>query len=315
MFLFRIRFQISSLNHPLMIYLILSIVLSVGLLVNFRLFPRYGINTFQAIVFNYPVCFLLGYLLMGKGETFTLDLSQNWTWYCLALGMGFILTFMLSGAATQRIGMTLTSLANNISLVIPVLFSLFVFGSDSMAFGPVNYAGLVLGVVAVAIASYKADGGKAQAGFLQSSGLALAVFLLYGITNTAINYIQIHVIRSSPGAIPVMLVMVLGAVISGLVVWGYQLLRGRQAFEGKNLLAAITLGIPNFLSFYFLIQALNHYGSSGAFVYPLYNMGVILVSALVSLIFFREKLSGLNRVGLGLAILAILFISWNALFV
>lgn len=298
-----------------MIYLILSIILSVGLLVNFRLFPRFGIRTFQAIVFNYPVCFLLGYLLMDKEETFVLDLSQTWTWYCLALGLGFILTFILSGTATQRIGMTLTSLANNISLVIPVLFSLFVFGSDSIAFGPVNYLGLALGLVAVGIASWKADGGTRQAGFLQSGGLALAVFLLYGITNTAINYIQIHVIRNSPGAIPVMLVMVLGAVISGLAVWGYQWLRGKETFRARNLLAAVTLGIPNFLSFYFLILALNHYGSSGAFVYPLYNMGVILLSAGVSLMFFREKLSCLNQAGLGLALLAILFISWNSLFV
>lgn len=298
-----------------MIYLILSIVLSVGLLVNFRLFPRYGIHTFQAIVFNYPVCFLLGYLLMEKEETFTLNLTQSWTWYCLALGAGFIVTFILSGTATQRIGMTLTSLANNISLVIPVLFSLFIFGSDSMAFGPVNYLGLALGLVAVAIASWKADNGKREAGFLQSGGLALAVFLLYGITNTAINYIQIHAIRNSPGAIPVMLIMVLGAVISGFVLWGFQLLKGQDTFRAKNLVAAVTLGIPNFLSFYFLILALNHYGSSGAFVYPLYNMGVILVSALVSLVFFREKLGRLNQTGLGLAILAILFISWNSLFV
>jgi len=298
-----------------MIYLILSIVLSVGLLVNFRLFPRYGINTFQAIVFNYPVCFLLGYLLLEKGETFRPDFSQSWTWYCLALGLGFILTFLLSGSATQRIGMTLTSLANNISLVIPVLFSLFVFGSDSMSFGPVNYVGLALGLVAVAIASWKADSGEAGAGFLQSGGLALAVFLLYGITNTAINYLQIHLIKNSPGAVPVMLIMVLGAVISGLAVWVYRLVKRQDAFRPQNLVAAVTLGIPNFLSFYFLILALNHYGSSGAFVYPLYNMGVILVSAVVSVVFFREKLSRLNLAGLGLAVLAILFISWNSLFV
>src|SRR5690606_9445198 len=212
-----------------------------------------------------PVCFLLGYLLMRKEETFTLDLSQTWTWYCLALGLGFILTFMLSGAATQRIGMTLTSLANNISLVIPVLFSLFVFGSDSMNFGPLSYVGLALGLVAVAIASYKADPGKTDAGFLQSGGLALAVFLLYGITNTAINYIQIHVIRDSPRSIPVMLVMLLSAVISGLAVYAYRALSGRESCGARNLVAAITLGIPNFLSFYFLILALNHYGSSGAF--------------------------------------------------
>ena len=297
-----------------MLYLILSIVLSVGLLVNFRLFPRFGIGTFQAIVFNYPVCFLLGYALMGKEEQFILDLSQSWTWYCLALGVGFILTFILSGTATQRIGMTLTSLANNVSLVIPVLFSLFVFGSDTIRFGPVNYLGLALGVAAVAIASYKASPVNARVSYLQGGGLALAVFLLYGITNTAINYIQLHLIRDSPGAIPFMLVMVLGASLAGLLVWVYRIWRGRETFQSRDLLAAFTLGVPNFLSFYFLILALNHYGSSGAFVYPLYNMGVILLSAVVSRLFFREQLSRLNRVGLGLAILAILFISWNSLF-
>ena len=110
-----------------MLFLGLSIVLSVLLLLNFRLFPRYDVNTFQAIVFNYPVCFLTGLLLLPAGQSFTIDFSQTWTWLALGLGVGFILTFMLSGASTQRMGITVTSLANNLSLVIPVCFSLFRF--------------------------------------------------------------------------------------------------------------------------------------------------------------------------------------------
>lgn len=298
-----------------MTYLILSIILSVCLLINFRIFPKYGINTFQAIVFNYPVCFLLGYFLMDKNEVFSLDLSQSWTWYCLLLGVGFILTFILSGISTQKIGMTITSLANNISLVIPVLFSLFVFGSESVQFGALNYLGIALGVIAVGIASYKPDGTAQKVDFLQGGGLALAVFLLYGITNTAINYIQINVIKNSPGVIPVMLIMVLGAIVAGLIVFAFRWLNGKESFQPKNLLAAVTLGIPNFLSFYFLIKALNHFGSSGAFVYPLYNMGVILLSAAIGYSIFKEKLSTTNQLGLALAILAIIFISWNSLFV
>jgi drug/metabolite transporter (DMT)-like permease len=298
-----------------MIYLLLSILLSVGLLVNFRLFPKFGIPTFPVIILNYPVCFLLGYLLMEKGQKFTLDLNQPWTWYCLALGVGFIITFMLSGKATQKIGMTLTSLANNISLVIPVLFSLLVFGSSLLSFTPLNYLGLALGLVAVGIATYKVDGDRRTGIFWQSGGLALAVFLCYGISNTAINYIQINLIKDSPGAIPVMLIMVLGAIVTGSILGVYRWAKGKDNWNYKVLLAAFTLGIPNFLSFYYLILALNHFGSSGAFVYPLYNMGVILVSAGVSVWIFKEKLSKLNKIGLGLAILAILLISWNSLFI
>ncbi len=298
-----------------MIYLILSVILSVALLINFRLFQKFEINTFQAIVLNYPVCFLTGLLLLENGDKLQVNFSQNWTWYCLLLGVGFIVTFILSGISTQRIGMTITSLANNISLVIPVLFSLLVFKSEGVAFQVINYLGLVLGIIAVAIASYKSENARTGTNFMAGGGIAIAVFLLYGISNTAINYIQINFIKDGTGVIPVMLIMVLGAIISGAIILGYQLLTKKDVFQWKSLLAAVTLGIPNFLSFYFLIKALNHYGSSGAFVYPLYNMGVILLSALVGLIVFKEKLTPLNKVGLGLAVLAIVFISWDALFI
>lgn len=296
-----------------MIFLILSVVFSVLLLVNFRLHPKYGINTFQAIVFNYPVCFITGYLLLEKGQKFQLDFSENWTWYCLLLGLGFILTFVLSGIATQKVGITLTSLANNISLIIPVLFSLLVFGSKTMKFSWINYLGLFLGLVAVGIASYKPDGSSKRN--FSGGGVILAVFLMYGLTNTAINYIQINQINDSSKVVPVTLVMVLGAVVSGLIVLVYRILQGREQLQWKVFVAAFFLGIPNFLSFYFLVKALGYYGSSGAFVYPLYNMGVILLSAFMAKIVFKEQLSKLNLFGLCLVIIAISLISWNALFV
>ncbi|MCP9768415.1 DMT family transporter [Lacihabitans sp. LS3-19] len=296
-----------------MFYLALSILFSVLLLVNFRIFPKFEISTFQAIAFNYPVCFITGILLMPDGQHFALDFTQNWTYYCLALGVGFIITFVLSGLATQKIGMTLTSMANNVSLVIPVLFSLLVFGSAGKVFDWINYLGLVLAILAVAIATFKADSGK-KANFWLQGGLALAVFLMYGITNTTINYLNIEVIRDAERVVPVTLVMVLGAVLAGFLMLVYRLIKGTEKIEMKNVLAGITLGVPNFLSFYLIILTLGYFGNSGAFVYPIYNMGVILVSALVSVLFFKEKISNLNRIGLLLALVAILMISWQEVF-
>lgn len=66
-----------------MLFLVLSIALSVFLLLNFRLFPRYEINTFQAIVFNYPICFLTGLLLLPAGQSFSIDFARpgrGWPW-------------------------------------------------------------------------------------------------------------------------------------------------------------------------------------------------------------------------------------------
>jgi len=250
---------------------------------------------------------------MPEGQSFRLDLSQNWTLYSLLLGIGFIVTFILSGLATQKIGMTITSMANNVSLVIPVLFSLLVFESGGKTFDWINYSGLVLAVLAVSIATFKSEKGL-KASFWLQGGLALAVFLMYGITNTAINYLNITYIADAAKVVPVTLVMVLGAAVSGLILLIIRIINGSEKIELKNILASFTLGVPNFLSFYFLILTLGYFGNSGAFVYPIYNMGVILVSAFVAILFFKENVSKLNKLGLFLAVIAILMISWQEVF-
>jgi drug/metabolite transporter (DMT)-like permease len=293
-----------------MFYLFLSIIFSVMLLTNFRLYPKYNISTFQAIAFNYPICFLTGLALMPDGQSFELNFAENWTVYALLLGVGFIITFLLSGFSTQRMGMTATSLANNISLVIPVLCSLFIFKTQGRPFDALNYLGLALALGAVALSTFKKSNEKVAGKGLDIL-LPIAVFLMYGITNTSLNYLNINYIKSADRTVPVTLVMIFGAILAGMTVLIIQVIRGKEKIALKNILASITLGVPNFLSFYFLILALTAYGNSGAFVYPLYNIGVILVSALVAFVFFKEKLSALNKIGLLLAVLVIILISWQ----
>ncbi len=295
-----------------MTYLFLSIILSVALLLNFRLFPRYNVNTFQAIVFNYPVCFLTGYLLLPAGQSFSIDFSQTWTWLALGLGVGFIITFLLSGVSTQRMGLTATSLANNLSLVIPVGFSLLVFGSAGKVFDALNYLGLVLAVVAVGLSTYKEERTKIS-GFSWYAVLPLAVFLCYGATNTMINYMNLNFIPSADKTVVVTLTMVVGAIAAGLAMLAVRLVQGKETIDRRSLIGAVTLGIPNFLSFYTLLLALSAFKGNGAFVYPLYNIGVILLAALTAALFFREKLLPVNKVGLALAVLAIGLISWQEL--
>ncbi|RRB17426.1 EamA/RhaT family transporter [Larkinella knui] len=296
-----------------MLFLIVSILLSVILLLNFRIFPRFGVNTFQAIVFNYPVCFLTGFLLLPRDQPFSIDFAQTWTWLAFGLGVGFIITFMLSGLSTQRMGITATSLANNMSLVVPVCFSLFIFQTGGKTFDALNYIGLILAVVAVGLSTFRKEEGQTIKALGWNTLLPLAVFLMYGATNTMINYMNIKYIPSADKTLQVTLTMVIGAIVAGSIMLAIRLVQGKEKIERQNLIGAITLGIPNFLSFYTLIRALSQFGGNGAFVYPLYNIGVILVAALSASLFFKEKLLVINRIGLGLAILAIGLISWQEL--
>jgi multidrug transporter EmrE-like cation transporter len=295
-----------------MFYLLLSILCSVVLLINFRFFPKYGINTFQAIALNYVVCFGVGYLLKPAEVPFQLNFSADHTLPFLILGLGFILTFVLSGIATQKAGMALTSLANNLSLIIPVLCSLFIFGNSQKVFDTGNYAGMALAILAVGLATFKGfDKAKNKETGLGGSLILIIVFVLYGLTNTLINYFNIKYLKDPANVIPYTMLMVLGAVVAGMCGLLYNFFRKKEKIESKNIVAAITLGVPNFLSFYFLIMALQHFANDGAFVYPIYNIGVIVLSSIIAIIIFKEKLSKLNIFGLFLAILAIALLSYQ----
>ena len=288
-----------------MLYLVLSILFSVLLLVNFRLHPKYQIDTTQAIVFNYWVCCLLGWFLLPSGTTFSIDWSADVTYYALLLGLGFIVVFMLSGASTLKSGITATSLANNMSLVIPVLFNLFVFNT-SQNFGLLNYLGLGLALLAVYLSTWKEADASETASKTNNLTLPFLVFLMYGITNTAFNYLNFKYVSANGTTIAFMLTACLGAIVSGIFLLIYH----RKKIEFKNIVAAIPLGIPNFLSFYFLLKALDAFKNNGAYVLPVYNIGVILASTCVALFVFKEKLAKTNWIGLVLAFLAIILISW-----
>ena len=254
---------------------------------------------------------------MPAGQSFTIDFSHTWTWLAFGLGVGFILTFMLSGASTQRMGITATSLANNLSLVVPVCFSLFVFKTGGKVFDSLNYLGLVLAVVAVGLSTYKPEAALDSPTKRSRLGanvlLPIGVFLFYGATNTMINYMNLHYIPSTDKTIQVTLTMVIGAIVAGIVMLLIRLIQGKETIQVRNLIGAFTLGIPNFLSFYTLVMALSAFGGNGAFVYPVYNIGVILLAALMAALFFKESLSIANKMGLVLAVIAIGLISWQEL--
>ncbi|MEY4539043.1 MAG: hypothetical protein RLZZ306_800 [Bacteroidota bacterium] len=296
-----------------MLYLALSVFFSVLLLINFRLHARFGVNTFQAIILNYPICFLTGLVFLPDNQYFNLSFSEPSTPWAMLLGVGFVITFLLSGASTQKAGITATSLANNISLVIPVIFSLVVLKS-SQKFDVWNYLGLALAMVAVVLSTLKKEE-KLNSRTKNTSDwlLPIAVFVMYGITNTTFNFLNARYVTASGNTIPFTLTILAGSIIFGGIVLIIRILQGKEKMQLKSLWAAFPLGIPNFLSFYFLLKALDAFQNNGAFVLPIYNISVILGSAIIALIFFQEKLTNLNKVGLALAVLAIGLISYQGI--
>jgi uncharacterized membrane protein len=100
------------------------------------------------------------------------------------------------------------------------------------------------------------------------------------------------------------------AGITGIVILIGKSVKKRQPIKLKNILGGIIFGIPNFSSLIFFFNALESSGFTASQVFPVVSMGVVVVSALVGLTLFKEKLSTMNWIGLGFAVLSIYLITF-----
>ena len=214
----------------------------------------------------------------------------------MAMGVGFVITFLLSGFSTQKNGMAPTSLANNISLVIPVLINLFILKTG----GEINWSislGLVLSFAAIYFCSPQltsADGVKPVVSLL------LAVFVAYGLTNTLFSYLNRSLTYFVGGTLPFIMMLLIGSMISSAIVLIWKSVNGTLVWNRNSVLAAIPLGLPNFFSFYFLLKALDAYQNNAAVVLTMDNLSVILLSAITAYVFFKERLTNRQWIGLGI---------------
>jgi drug/metabolite transporter (DMT)-like permease len=308
------------------------VLANVAIFINFRAFSSYNVPTFPAIVINYIVCVLTGSIFIAMGwiespPVFeTLQSPSFSTALYIAMGMGsfFIGSFYIMGLTTQLSGVAVASLSARISFVIPVLVNLWIWKSGGKDYDFINYLGLFLAISAVGLVSYKPskmidpteykpdDNGYNKKKYL-AIALPILVFLVSGTIDTTFNYtvredVQI-VLPNQQGIFSVLLFGIAG--LTGITVFTIQFLRKKVTMTKRSIIGGICLGIPNFFSIFLLLKVLSGFKGDGALVFPIFNISVILIAAIASYFFFKEKLSLINKLGLALAIFAILLISYQ----
>lgn len=284
-----------------MLYIIASIICSVLLGLIFKSFPRYTINTLQAVVFNYATCVLVAWLSIGKfpinAETMQLKGFQA----CMLVGISYITGFVAIGLSVQRLGIATTSVLQKMSMIAPVLVAIFFF-NESASF--LKMVGIFAAIFAVFLITHQ-DNSK--------HGFALpfigwATLLLSMLADLGLFWIN----RIAPDASndPRLIATLFGtAGLLGFVTILLLVIQRKMRIEFKNILAGIMLGVPNYGSIYFLMSGLQT-GMGGSVVFPLTNVGVILLSSALAFVVFKEHLSLKNKLGILLAMAAILLISF-----
>lgn len=280
-----------------MIYIVIAVICSVIVSINFKLFKRYDTNAYQAIVFNYPTAAFLCYF------GFKPDLSASPTlqeWVLFAVIAALLLSiFYFIGKSIATSGIVLTAIAQRLSLVIPVLSAFLIFSETTTN---LKLLGLVIGIIALYASK---PNGKTN---LKESAnwYPIIVFLGTGVLDVLFNFLtKLQYISFAASLVYIFII----ASIFGFASLYYQYLKGELKFQVKAALAGVVLGIFNFGSIYFYIKALKLESQRPSVVFSSLDIGVIFLGSLVGIILFKEKLTKLNIIGFVLALIAIVILN------
>lgn len=287
-----------------MFYLIATVLLNVIISALFKVFPKYKIEMLQAIVANYCVCVITGCVFIGYAPINVSVVHETWFPWALLMGFGFICIFNLLGYCTRIDGITTTTIANKLSLVIPAVFSVFLYG-DRVGMGK------VIGIALAFPAVYFTTRVKGEDNKHQNLFWPALLFIGGGLLDTLMKFVQFHFLTSPESQAVYSIYCFATACTLGIVLVSVLLLLKKIEFQWRNIVAGICMGIPNYFSIYYLIRMLNSNFLQSSAAIPVLNIGIVVASALMAIFIFREKANMLWITGLVLSVIAILLIAFG----
>lgn len=289
-----------------MIWLLICIILTSSFFIFFKCFEVFKLDTFQAIVFNYMTCALVGIAFSGGVDVAYFKQDVSWVPYAIGLGGLFISSFFLMAKTAQEVSITVSTVASKMSMIIPAGLSLYLFQSVRESFNWVNFIGFFVCLIALFFTSYRKQVEASKAN-IKSYLLIGLVFIGTGLVDGLLNVVE-HDFpdEAFKRGFPIFCFFIAFS-IGAIVNFGIQ----KKKFEVKNLIGGVALGIPNYFSIYTLFKALDSFDSNAAFVFPILNISIIVLGTLLAMIIFKERLLKINYIGVFLSVIAVFLLSYQ----
>ncbi|MBA2500129.1 MAG: EamA family transporter [Chitinophagaceae bacterium] len=294
-----------------MLFLAATIILTSYLTLSFKMLQRFNISNLQAIVFNYFTCVIVGVIVNGSVPFNSQMVFEGWfPWACI-MGITFVLLFNLIAYTAQKMGVAVASVANKLSLVIPFSFSLYLYNETSSW---IKIVGIIMALTAVVLTCWPKQNTVKGSPQLISPLiwilLPAILFLGSGFLDTMIKYVEQSFINEHNNNAYLITSFAI-AFISGFIILVILLIKGKEIFDKRSVLAGILIGIPNYFSIWFLLEVLKQYPGNSSAIIPIVNMGIVLFSSVMAWLIFKEFLSVKNWIGILLSLAAISLIAYG----
>ena len=286
--------------------IIYTILLFNILIIVFKMFEKYKVDNLQGLIVNYLTAAICSYFFLEQDFSLNYILQSDWIYHAMIIGTLFIIVFNFFAFGTQKVGISVTTVANKISLIIPVCAALILYPEEN-TFDELKIIAFSLALVGIYLSSTR--GGKLTFD-KKYLWIIILVFAGQGVSDAIFNdFAQSFNEVLKEEKYLFFMTLFFFASISGILILSGKSITSKNPLRLKSLFWGIVFGIPNFFSLVFFLKALNDPELSSPIVFPLVSMGVIVSSCFIGLIFFKEKLSRNNWIGIFLSICAIYIFS------
>ena len=286
-----------------MINIIYTILLFNILIIVFKMFERYKVDNLQGLIVNYLTAAGCSYFFLEQDFSLNHVLNSEWIYHAMIIGTLFIIVFNFYAFGTQKIGISITTLANKISLIIPVCAALILY-PEKESFTTLKGIAFFLALVGIYLSTTKSGRLTFNNKYIW---IIILVFIGQGVSDAIFNDFAQKF--PNEGGYLFFMTLFFFASISGILILSGKSIISNNTLQLKSLFWGIIFGIPNFFSLVFFLKALNDPELSSSIVFPLVSMGVIVSSSIIGMILFKEKLSKNNWIGILLSICAIYIFS------
>lgn len=283
------------------VFLIVATVCCAMFPIFFKVFQQHDIDNHQAIFYNYVVAFILGLIFSFDGTFIVNPLKEKWLGPVAVLGFIFIAGMMLLSRSTRRVGVAISTVCSRASMVIAIILSYhFVAGSSKPQWIPIALVIVGMSLVIWTGRTQKSD----QPFSIKDILLPFGVFLCFGFSNGINKIIQDRVVIARPEWTDDMINRELSLVsacifLSATLFAAILIIHDRRPFKWRNVVGGICFGTANYVCTYTLMLAMKTIDTT--ILFPIHNLGIVAIGALVGWLCFKEKMRPHQIAGLVLA--------------
>ena len=287
-----------------MINIIYTILLFNILIIVYNLFEKYKVDNLQALIVNYLTAAGCSYFFLEQNFSLNYVLNSEWLYHAMIIGTLFIVVFNFYAFGTQKVGIVVTTVANKMSLIIPVCAALILYPEEN-TFNTLKGIAFFLALAGIYLSSTK--GGKLSFD-KKYLWLIILVFVGQGISDSIFNDFAQQF--PNEGGYLFFMVLFCIASISGILILSAKSVKNKNPLQIRSLFWGIIFGVPNFFCLVFFLKALGDPQLTSSIVFPLVSMGVVVSSSVIGLFLFKENLTRSNWIGIILSICAIYIFSY-----